>query len=155
MELETFPYGQDGVGLSVTVPVMTCGSCGFSYSDARAEKLRHAAVCAHEGLLNPAEIKSIRDGLGMSRELFSEAFGIPRASMERWENGKLIQNTSLDTLLRALADKSTATRLDRRSITSARSVGHEARAVRFRTLGSDPQKFSAIQHRADLFKLRA
>src|SRR5687768_14182288 len=96
--LESFPFGEDEVIIQALVPMISCARCGFSYTDERAERARHAAACAHEGLLTPAEIKMLRVNLGLSRKEFNEAFGIPPASMERWENGRLLQNRSMDTL---------------------------------------------------------
>lgn len=104
----------DAESFSVEVPVVTCRSCEYSYTDDRAEKLRHEAYLRHRGLLTPSEIKQIRQNLSMSRPDFESAYGIPTASMERWENGRLAQNRSTDTLLRALMIPAIARRLDRR-----------------------------------------
>lgn len=100
----------------VEIPLLRCEGCGFEFRDHRAEGLRHAAACRHQGLLAPNEIKAIRESLGMTRKVFGEAFGIPPASMERWENGKLMQNKSMDTLLRSLRIPGVAANLDRRIV---------------------------------------
>jgi C4-type Zn-finger protein len=48
MELETFPVGvENPVILEVKVPVISCGTCGFSYSDERALEARDIAACKH------------------------------------------------------------------------------------------------------------
>lgn len=115
IEVESFPYGEDAESINAAVPVLTCSACNFVYTDERAEKARHAAVCKHLGLLSPEEILHIRKTvLGMSRDAFHAAYGLSSASVERWENGKLIQNESADTLIRALTEPATALLLDRR-----------------------------------------
>lgn len=101
---EQIPFGSDGVMIEVDVPAISCGDCGRIRTDRRADAVRHAAVCEHQGLLTPERIKAIRKDRGMSRQEFSEAYCIPPASMERWENGKLLQNRSMDKFLRAIED---------------------------------------------------
>ncbi|WP_296722021.1 hypothetical protein [Erythrobacter sp.] len=108
----------------VEVPILRCDECGFEFRDHRAEALRHAAACRHEGLLAPNEVKAIREWLGMTRKVFGEAFGIPPASMERWENGKLMQNRSMDTLLRSLQIPGVAAALDRRQVEDFAAKGN-------------------------------
>lgn len=150
--VEQVPYGDDGLHLDVEVPVVECPACNFSYTDHRAEGLRHAAACRHEGLLTPEEVRTIRAELGMSRREFSLAFGIPPASLERWENGRLMQNTSLDTLLRALQNQATAARLDRRRHPD-RPRG-EAVVARFRALEATPKALEDARERGNGFRLR-
>ena len=49
METETFTYGEgaEAVELTVRVPVRTCTSCGFQFTDDIAEEIRHEAVCRY------------------------------------------------------------------------------------------------------------
>lgn len=119
MEQETFPFGDDATPITVIVPVLSCSACQFIYTDARAERIRHSAICQHQGLLSPERIKEIRvDIYGMSRKEFETAFGPSQASMERWENGKLFQGEVADGLLRALEDTSVAARINRETARS-------------------------------------
>ena len=97
--------------LSVEVPTLICGECGFEYTDFRAEEVRHDAICDHLRLLKPREILAIRKTYNMSRKEFSEAFGLGEASIERWENRKTFQNRALDNLLRLLVDRNNGQRL--------------------------------------------
>ena len=140
MESETFPFGDERIEIEVTVPVIRCHNCNFAYTDGRAEKARHAAVCEHMGLLAPEEILHLRKTvLCLSRDAFHASYGISAASMERWENGKLFQSESADTLLRALMDPAAAQRLDRRKPRVASSTDASADNViwvRFPNLGS-------------------
>lgn len=130
--LERVPMDDIGTVFEVEVPIIGCGACGLSFTDERAERLRHEAACRFEGLLTSKEVQEIRLSLDMSRAEFGEAFGIPSASMERWENGRLLQNRSMDTLLRALGHPSTACRLDRRK--KGVSSPSEGNVIRFPTL---------------------
>jgi DNA-binding transcriptional regulator YiaG len=155
--IETIPYGDGDDTFQVEVPVIYCLDCELGFTDQRAERLRHAAFCRHQGLLAPADVKALRDSLAMSRREFDEAFGIPPASMERWENGRLIQNRSLDTLLRALSNPATATRVDRRVVKKTPNEIHgNVIHGRFGALASRPaaDQADAIRRR-DQFRLRA
>lgn len=153
---ETIPYGDGDDTFQVEVPVIHCLDCDLGFTDQRAERLRHAAFCRHQGFLAPADVKALRDSLAMSRREFDEAFGIPPASMERWENGRLIQNRSMDTLLRALANPATANRVDRRIVRRAPTeTNGNVITGKFGALAAKPnaEQADAIRRR-DEFRLR-
>ena len=101
----TFTYGSgtDAVALTVHLPVHVCPSCGLEFLDDEAEILKHEAVCAHLGVLSPEEIRGIRRRYGMSRAAFSRVTGLGEATLNRWENGILIQSAANDRYLRLLA----------------------------------------------------
>ena len=101
---QTFGYGsgESAVELSVEVPVYRCGVCDFGFTDERAERLRHEAVCDHLGVLTPAEIRRIRERHGMTRAQFAQVTGLGEASLNRWENGLNIQTHANDRYLRLL-----------------------------------------------------
>ena len=101
----TFPYGSGDRAAEITVemPVRRCESCGFEFSDGEAEEIKHEAVCRHLGLLSPNGIRAIRGMHGMSRAAFSRVSGIGEATLNRWENGLLVQNRANDRFLRLLA----------------------------------------------------
>jgi putative zinc finger/helix-turn-helix YgiT family protein len=103
-ELDKFTYGNgaDAQELSVQVPVYTCRDCGFRFTNEQGESLRHAAVCAHLGVLSPAQIRETRMRAGLSRERFAELTGLGVASLARWETAELIQSVSHDKYLRLL-----------------------------------------------------
>jgi putative zinc finger/helix-turn-helix YgiT family protein len=153
---ERVPIGEHGDYFVVEVPIIHCLECGVRFRDHRAEKLRHAAACRHEGLLTPEEIRSIRESLGMTRKAFAEAFRIPPASMERWENGKLMQNGSSDMLLRALQLPGVATALDKRVKVTPRADASNVIYVNFAALAarSPAEQRDAIR-RSKAFDLRA
>ena len=50
-EEDIFQYGAGSkvAELSAYIPVHTCTSCAFQFTDYEAEELRHEAVCQHLG----------------------------------------------------------------------------------------------------------
>ena len=98
----TYGVGSSGVDLTVSLPVRVCGSCGFEFLDHEAEVLKHDAVCAHLGVLTPREIRGIREINDMSRAAFAKVSRLGEATLNRWENGILIQNPANDRYLRLL-----------------------------------------------------
>ena len=154
LQTETVYFGDDREEISVSVPVRTCIECGFEFTDLRAEQIRRDAVYRHQDLLTPDEIASVRTSLGMSRRAFSEAFGIPTASMERWEKGRLFQNKSSDTLLRMLQDPAIARRFDRRLREEAAAPNNVVVAVEFRPRYLSPLQVEDAEARAANFRLR-
>jgi putative zinc finger/helix-turn-helix YgiT family protein len=101
VEIERFPYGEgrDAVELDIEVPVRTCLSCGFQFTDAAADDAREFAIRRHLRLLTPAEIMDIRRACAASRKDFAAVTRIGDASLARWENGQLVQSGALDQLL--------------------------------------------------------
>ena len=132
----TFTYGSgDGaVDLTVEIPIRTCGSCGFEFLDHEAEILKHEAVCAHLGVLSPTEIRDIRRRHdNMSRASFSKVTGLGEATLNRWENGILIQNRANDRYLRLLVSRANVQVLERLDSEATRSLPHsDANVSRFR-----------------------
>ena len=101
----TFAYGlgPNIAELRVSLPIHVCPSCGFECLDDEAETLKHEAICAHLGVLSPKEVRAIRGMHGMSQAAFSKVTGLGKATLNRWENGILIQNPANDRYLRLLA----------------------------------------------------
>ncbi len=56
------------------------------------------------GLLTPEEIRAGRERLGLSQQEMAELLGLGGNSLSRWENGRVYQSRSTDTLLRLLFD---------------------------------------------------
>ena len=150
----TFTYGSgDGaVELTVKIPVRTCRSCGFEFLDHEAETLKHEAVCVHLGVLSPKAIRGIR-GMhdNMSRAAFSRMTGLGQATLNRWENGILIQNRANDRYLRLLASRANVQALARLDSAATRSLAtSNANASRFRYIKEEEYR----QQQAG-FQLRA
>ena len=122
-EIHAFDYGTEGslVGLKKRVPVRRCGTCEFEYLDEEAERLKHVAICDHLGVLPPDEIRGIRDHYGMTRAEFAHVTGLGEASLNRWENGLLIQTHANDRYIRLLASPEIMSRLQ--DLTAVRRSG--------------------------------
>ena len=103
---EKFPYfdGKDEVELVAVVPTYSCPDCGNSVVGKEGQQARDSAVYRHHQRIPPWEISAIRKDYGMTQKQFAKAFGFGRASVERWENGVLIQNESMDNLMLLLRD---------------------------------------------------
>lgn len=100
----TYGIGDAAAELTVHLPVHVCPACGLEFLDHEAETLKHEAVCAHLGVLTPDEVRGIRKMYGMSRADFAKVTGLGEATLNRWENAILIQNTANDRYLRLLRD---------------------------------------------------
>jgi len=99
---DEFKYGagDSAVTLRAQVPVHCCASCDFEFLGREGRLIRHEAVCRHLELLTPTEIRRIRERHGMSRTAFAEITGFGEATLNRWENGSVIQNRANDRFLR-------------------------------------------------------
>ena len=115
--LVTFRYGsgESAVDLSVNLPLRRCGSCELEFFDAEAESLKHDAVCKHLGVLSPDAIRQIRKSYGMTRATFAEVTGLGEATLNRWENGIMVQTLANDRYMRLLARPENMSRLRIRS----------------------------------------
>ena len=147
----TYGVGADAVELPVRLPVHRCLSCGLEFLDEEAQTLKHEAVCAHLGVLSPNDVRGIRKRYGMSRAAFSKVTGLGEATLNRWENGILIQSPANDRYLRLLSELDNLRRLQRldaKPTDSAPSPSSETDARRFPHIGEPHQ-------RRDCFQLRA
>ncbi|MCI0641308.1 MAG: type II toxin-antitoxin system MqsA family antitoxin [Gemmataceae bacterium] len=95
-------YQDDGKTLRIRVklPAEKCTNCGELFFGPQAARIEHAAVCRALGLLTSDEIINLRESLGLSQDEFSELTGIGRATISRWERGRLLQNKAMDHYLR-------------------------------------------------------
>lgn len=111
---DNFLFGADPasqVQLTAIVPLHTCNSCEFQFTDSAAENLRHEAVCKHLGVLSPTDIRGIRADAGLTRKEFAEFSKIGEASLARWETGELIQSAAYDQYLKLLVYKENIERI--------------------------------------------
>jgi len=104
IEQQEFAYrdGAREVALHAEIPVIHCEACGETYGAEGAEEAQHETVCRYLGRLTPADIRALRERLGLSQAKLADLTHIGIASIKRWETGALIQNASLDAKLRAL-----------------------------------------------------
>jgi DNA-binding transcriptional regulator YiaG len=154
IEEQRFPYGAgpDEVVLTARVPVMTCESCGFVFTDDLAEDARHEAVCVHLGVMTPREVLAVRERYGMSRAEFARITKIGEASLARWENGALIQNGAHDQYLFLLTHRDNLQRLLNRSVAQGEggAQGQRQRGKGLRLLSVS----ATVVAEADEFQLR-
>lgn len=93
---------------SATVPdeFLRCTQCGeelYLPGQMEATQVRASrSIRQAEGLLQPEEIKGIRDDLGLSQSAFEQLIGVGPKTVVRWERGTVFQNSSTDVLLRVL-----------------------------------------------------
>lgn len=113
LQNETFDYMVGGqlVSLQAQYLVQTCSDCNFVTAGEDAEIARDNAVRKYLNLLMPQEIRAIREKYSLSRKEFAELTGIGIASITRWENGEVLQNRSIDTLLKFIAEPSNFNKL--------------------------------------------
>ena len=102
---DTFNYGSGDAAatLHVDLPVRRCEACDFEFLDHEGERLRHEAVCRHLGVLTPAEVSAVRERYRMTRAAFAQVTGLGMATLNRWENGAVVQNLANDRYLRLIA----------------------------------------------------
>ena len=140
-DIFTYGSGASAAKLHVDLPVRRCASCDLEFLDHEGERLRHEAVCRHLGVLSPAEIADIRKRFGMTRAVFAELTGLGPATLNRWENGAIVQNLANDRYLRLLALPHVMSRLQ--SLVSARRSANSAplpaKVIPFRALTDSPQ----------------
>jgi hypothetical protein len=116
METQEFSYGepQKAVMLSATMPVITCEDCGYQYFDGRGEVARLESICHHLGVQTPQLIRESREMTGFSRVPYCELSGFGIASLQRWESGTGIPNSSTDNLIYLLRFRENVERLQKR-----------------------------------------
>jgi len=103
--------------LTADVPVEHCQECGEMLLGEQGQIAQHEAVCNYLGRLSPAEIKEIRTGLKLSQQAFAERINAGVASVKRWETGLVIQNASMDSILRQVNDEAALPKQRRARIT--------------------------------------
>ncbi|NLG42184.1 MAG: type II toxin-antitoxin system MqsA family antitoxin [Phycisphaerae bacterium] len=80
-----------------------CTECGEQILGRELDRRLDDAARHRLGLLSPAEIKEIRERIGLSQEAMAQWLGVGDKTYTRWETGKSIQNKSNDTLIRLVA----------------------------------------------------
>lgn len=103
-DIYRYGSGDSIIELPIKIPVYRCESCGFQFTDWKAEQIKQDALCRYFGVLTPKQILSIRKRLRMSRKRFAKVTGLVEDSLSRWEKGINIQNLAMDRYLRLLED---------------------------------------------------
>ena len=96
------------------------------------------------GLLTPEEIKAGRERLGLSQQQLADLLGLGGNSLSRWENGRVYQSRSTDTLLRLVFEVPAAFDFLKRR---KRGADHEstARQAKFPYLDLDEPRETHIR----------
>lgn len=102
--LATFPI--HGVAVEVEEEMYRCRVCGeeeFTYEQAQAVQAEAARRYRQmQGLLQPEDIRRMRLRWSVSQAELEQALGVGRKTVSRWEAGRVLQNRSVDSLLRAI-----------------------------------------------------
>jgi putative zinc finger/helix-turn-helix YgiT family protein len=102
---ETLQYAEEGDAVMVKtqdVPIEDCDVCGESFGP-EAARIRHEAIGHALGLLQPQEIRILREGMGQSLDQFGNLIGVKSECLSQWENGIVWQDRTADLLMRLLA----------------------------------------------------
>lgn len=85
---------------------LRCCACGEEvYLPGQMERTQTRAARAirtQEGLLQPEEIRTLRERLGLSQAAFEALLGVGPKTVVRWERGTVFQNAATDALLRVI-----------------------------------------------------
>src|SRR5262249_19605918 len=84
---------------------LECDNCGQQMIPAALNRKLEELSMTRQGLLVPAQIKAIREKLGLSQTAMAERLGVGEKTYTRWESGRSMQNKSSDNLIR-LMDRS-------------------------------------------------
>lgn len=83
-----------------------CSGCGEEvYLPGQMEQVQRRAARAirtREGLLQPEEIRALRERLELSQAGFEALLGVGPKTVVRWERGTVFQNAATDALLRVI-----------------------------------------------------
>lgn len=95
-----------GTEVPVHEELYRCGVCGeeeYTFEQMQAVE-RHASRVyrEQEGYLQPEEIRALRERWALTQAQLEEALGLGRKTVARWEAGRVLQQRSLDNLLRTI-----------------------------------------------------
>jgi len=80
-----------------------CGECFYAPGQMETTMRRASeAIRDKEGLLLPAQIRGIRERLGLTQQAFEQLLGVGPKTVVRWEKGSVFQNKATDALLRVV-----------------------------------------------------
>lgn len=95
-------------GGTMVIPDATwreCANCGEQLLSAELGRKIEELSMLRQGLLMPAQIKAVREKLGLTQTAMAERLGVGEKTYTRWESGRSMQNKSSDNLIR-LMDRS-------------------------------------------------
>jgi HTH-type transcriptional regulator/antitoxin MqsA len=101
------PVNGEEIGVPST-PRLQCPKCGeivLRFHDAR--RLHEDAAALYRtkhGLLSAAEIRALRERLGLKQGDLAQLLRLGANTVSRWESGRNVQTAAMDLLLRLLRD---------------------------------------------------
>jgi putative zinc finger/helix-turn-helix YgiT family protein len=99
-------YSIHGTEVPVHEELYRCGVCGeeeYSFEQMQAVEREAGRIYREqEGYLQPEGIRAMRERWALTQAQLEEALGIGRKTVARWEAGRVLQQRSLDNLLRAI-----------------------------------------------------
>ena len=100
-------YSVKGEQITIQATVCTCAQCGeelmsFEYDDDNLRKA-YAEYRTRYGMLQPHEIKTIREKYGISQVNFARIIGVGDKTIARYENGSL-QDEAINNLIMLAGD---------------------------------------------------
>ena len=81
---------------------LECENCGQQMLSAALNRKLEELSMIRQGLLLPAQIKSIREKQGLTQTAMAERLGVGEKTYTRWESGRSMQNKSSDNLIRLM-----------------------------------------------------
>jgi DNA-binding transcriptional regulator YiaG len=90
--------------IAVKVPVTRDSETGEMLLTPAAHELIEQTQARHLGLISPAELKMIRQRLGLTQRELGNLIQVGEKSYTRWETGRARPSRSLNVLLCALRD---------------------------------------------------
>ncbi len=79
-----------------------CSNCKEVFLPKESLEIVNSERHKLRGLLSPAQLKKLRQDLGLTQTKISELLGIGKKSYLRWEKGASLQSKSMDKYLRLL-----------------------------------------------------
>ncbi len=99
-------YAIHGTEVPVREELYRCEVCGeeeYSFQQMQAVERQAAGLYRQqEGFLQPEEIRALRERWGLTQAQLEDALGLGRKTVARWEAGRVLQQRSLDNLLRVI-----------------------------------------------------
>lgn len=105
-EFNMVEYG----GRTTSLPMLysVCDVCGSDQSDAAQTRANKRAMIAFrkqvDGLLTGAEVRALRERLGLNQAQAAQIFGGGPVAFSKYENDDVAQSDAMDKLLRVAAD---------------------------------------------------
>jgi HTH-type transcriptional regulator/antitoxin MqsA len=101
----------DGAHLAYQDHLMACAACGerhyTHHQSLASSRARAGALREHADLLTPLEIRTFRQGAGLTQHELEALLGTGPKTVVRWEKGSVCQSRAADRLLRLLMTNAT------------------------------------------------